>query len=45
MIHQPEICYPENVKIDFSEGQNEKDIETNSHYQEEAIEQEYDSPT
>ena len=42
MIHQPEIKYLENVE--FSEGHIEKDIETDSPYQEEILEQEYNRP-
>ena len=39
---QPEINHPENRDLEFPECQ---DIETNSPYQEEIIEQEYNRPT
>ena len=40
-IHHPEVNHPENVELEFPEGQIEKDIETNSPYQKELNELEY----
>ena len=45
MIHQPQINHPKNVDFAFSEGQVEEHIKTNSPYQEEIIEEEYNRPT
>ena len=39
MIHQSEFNHPENVDLEFPEAQIEKDVETNSPYQEEVIKQ------
>ena len=41
MIHQSEANYCDNGELEFPEGQIEKDIDTNSPYQEEIIEQKY----
>ena len=45
VTYQPEVSYPENIKVIFPEGQLDKQIETNSLHEEEAIEQEYIQPT
>ena len=45
MIHQSEVSHSENIEMDFPEGQFDKEIETNSPYEEEVFEQEYNRPT
>ena len=45
MIHWPEVSYPKNIEMDFSEGQFHKEIETNSPYQEKVVEQEFNRQT
>ena len=44
MTYQSEVSPPENIEMDFPEGQFDKEIETNFPYQEEAMEQEYSRP-
>ena len=45
VIPQPEKSHSKNIAMDFSEGQPDKDIDTNFPYQEEAIKQKYNRPT
>ena len=54
MSQQPEINHPLDIDLELSEGHVEQDIETNSFYEEDIINQEYnresekhykDSPT
>ena len=45
VIQQPEINHPENIDLEFPEGQYAQDIETNSLYQEQMTKQEYHRPT
>ena len=45
MAHQPKIIYPDYIATDFWEDQFDKEIATNSSYQEEAIEQESHRPS
>ena len=41
MIQLSESSYPENIQVDLTEGQFDKEIETYSLHQEEDIEQKY----
>ena len=41
---QTEINHPENIDLEFSEGQADHNTETNSPYKEDIIDQEYSRP-
>ena len=45
ITYQPEVNLPENIEMDFPEGQFGKEIEKKSSYQANVIEQEYNRTT
>ena len=45
VTHRSEVCYTENIEMNFPEDQLDKEIENNSPYQEEATGHEYTKTT